>query len=310
MDDVILTRDLTLPGERAAVYRGVREGRLTRLARGAYCDAELAASTMPEERHRAAMRALSAIRPGLVFGGVSAALAWHRPLLGAAPAVPTVVIPSFGGGRTAREVTVHTTSTPFEVVDLGEVRATTLARALTDAGRVLPVESAVAMMDHALAPKRTKESGLATARLSRADLEEELSRGSARGRARARFAIEFADGDAGSPGESWCRVLIDRLGFARPVLQREFFDQDGFIGRVDFCWPQYRVVAEFDGAGKYQREALRGGRDPAQVVIDEKLREDRLRAIGMSVTRPSWSDLREPLRLREKLSRAGVPQRM
>src|SRR5674476_401682 len=48
-------------------------------------------------------------------------------------------------------------------------------------------------------------------------------------------------------------------------------------GRVDFWWPGARVVGEFDGRVKYGR-ANPSGRPPEDVLWDEKLREDRLRA--------------------------------
>jgi hypothetical protein len=121
--------------------------------------------------------------------------------------------------------------------------------------------------------------------------------------------IAFADGRAGSPGESISRVLIRMLGFPEPDLQTGFWDDEGFIGYVDFWWPEQRIVGEFDGFGKYLREELRDGRSPAEVVVAEKVREDRLRAQVRTVVRWGWAAARSPRALESRLRAAGLPPR-
>jgi hypothetical protein len=78
------------------------------------------------------------------------------------------------------------------------------------------------------------------------------------------------------------------------------------IARADFGWPKLRTVGEFDGRAKYGRR-LPGDRNPADAVYEEKLREDRLRALGFTDIRWSWSDLEDfaptAARLRAALSR-------
>jgi very-short-patch-repair endonuclease len=70
---------------------------------------------------------------------------------------------------------------------------------------------------------------------------------------------------------------------------------------VDFWWPSARVIGEFDGKGKYLREEYSGGRSIADIVIDEKLREDRLRALGATVVRWGWSEAASSARLLARL---------
>lgn len=304
--ELVFTRDLNIPGDRAALYREVARGRLVRLTAGAYLDAAAWADALPEDRHRAVLAAVARMRPDEVFGGVSAAIAWHRPLLGPPPARPEVIVHNAGGGRSRRSTCARTTNVPFDVVHFCGLRVTTLARSLVDAARVSSTARAVAMLDHAMSGARSDEPAPASARVTIEDLLAELELGSPRGSARARTAIEFADGAAGSPGESWSRVLIDRLRFPRPVLQQEFRDADGLIGYVDFWWPEFGVIGEFDGEGKYRREKYTRGRDTASIVVDEKVREDRLRAIVGGVARWGWDDLREPSRLSRKLEVAGL----
>lgn len=121
----------------------------------------------------------------------------------------------------------------------------------------------------------------------------------------------FADADAESVGESVSRVLMDQWGLEPPQLQVRFVvDVDGGSRvRVDFHWPERGIVGEFDGLAKYQKPELLAGRRPEDVVVEEKLREDALRRLGLRVVRWVWADLRHPTRLRDMLLAAGVPFR-
>jgi hypothetical protein len=81
------------------------------------------------------------------------------------------------------------------------------------------------------------------------------------------------------------------------------------VGYSDFYWEGSRTVGEFDGIAKYQKPEYLKGRTPGQVVVDEKLREDRIRATGRNVVRWMWADLWSPGELERKLSAAGVSRR-
>ncbi|WP_210508625.1 hypothetical protein [Naasia sp. SYSU D00057] len=116
-------------------------------------------------------------------------------------------------------------------------------------------------------------------------------------------ALEFATPLAESPGESLSRVVIHELGLPAPILQQEFRDGRGFIGRVDFWWPEQQVIGEFDGAIKYGTR-LPGA--PEDRLWQEKLREDRLRGVNPKVVRWVWDDLKVPQRLAALLAAAGV----
>ncbi|RJU02639.1 hypothetical protein D6T65_00515 [Arthrobacter frigidicola] len=118
--------------------------------------------------------------------------------------------------------------------------------------------------------------------------------------------LDFSCGDAESPGESLSRVQMMVMGFPVPELQHVFSDARGLIGRVDFYWPQARLVGEFDGLVKYSKPEYLNGRTPSEVVIEEKRREDRLRALGLRVVRWTWDDLRDPALLRDLLTSAGL----
>ncbi len=67
-------------------------------------------------------------------------------------------------------------------------------------------------------------------------------------------------------------------------------------------------MGEFDGHEKYSAQRFLKGRTPAQIVIEEKNRENRLRALGYNVLRWEWADLENPQKLITLLRSAGLPQ--
>jgi hypothetical protein len=75
------------------------------------------------------------------------------------------------------------------------------------------------------------------------------------------------------------------------------------IGYADFGWPTYRTVGEFDGQIKYGR-LLRPGQEPGDAVFAEKVREDQIRAAGLTVVRWTWSEIPRFEAVAERLLRA------
>ncbi len=171
---------------------------------------------------------------------------------------------------------------PDEVVEVDGLAVTSLARTVTDLARRASFESAVVTVDAALAGET----------VTTAELRRALQRCTGwPGCPKAGRVLAFADGRAESVGESRSRVALARLGLPPPVLQWEVRrDSSELVGRVDFGWPDRGVVGEFDGKIKYGR-LLRPGQSPGEVMYAEKLREDDLRAEGLTVVRWNWDDL-------------------
>jgi hypothetical protein len=130
----------------------------------------------------------------------------------------------------------------------------------------------------------------------------------ARRRARLTRVLDFANGLAMSPGESISRVHMAARGFAPPELQHPVHDAQGHAGDVDFYWKGARIAGEFDGRTKYMKAEYLRGRTSSQVVIAEKVREDRIRAVGLHVVRWLWETAVSPAALERCLRSAGVPQ--
>jgi hypothetical protein len=187
------------------------------------------------------------------------------------------------GGRRGSRVHVHSAPLePDEIVVVGGVAVTSVARTLVDLARQVPFEQAVVTVDGALYRHL----------VDRPTLDVALDRRPRwPGLPAARRALAFADARSPNPGESRSRVAIARAGLPAPVLQWVVRTASGrFVGQVDFGWPELRTVGEFDGRVKYGRE-LRAGQDPVEVLYQEKRREDELRAEDLGMVRWGWVDL-------------------
>lgn len=98
---------------------------------------------------------------------------------------------------------------------------------------------------------------------------------------------ELIDPCSESPLESWSRGHMFVFGVPTPKLQQHIVGADGVTYRVDFCWPDCRVLAEADGLAKY-------GTTPAEVrraKNRELLRQRALEAAGWTVIRWTWDEL-------------------
>ena len=98
-----------------------------------------------------------------------------------------------------------------------------------------------------------------------------------------------------------------RLATRRPRLQVPHYDSQGFIGDADFAWEGFGLVGEADGDVKYSDPRLRVGRPPERVVLDEKVREDRIRALPRRVARWRWNIAINPATLRATVRLATEP---
>lgn len=264
------------------VRRLLRDRHLHVVRRGAYVlDAP---PSEPEARHLLAVRAaLADVAADAVVSHVSAALVHGLPVWGVELARVHVIRDRRNGGRLGPGVHVHSAALdPGDVVHVAGIPVTTPSRTVADLARSQPLQQTVVVADAALHVELVTPTGLV----------EALDRSPRRpGSTAARRAIAFADGLAESVGESRSRVLMAAHGLPVPVLQHPVQSHRGRdLGRVDFWWPGWGTVGEFDGRIKYSR-LLRPGQEPGDAVWEEKLREDAIRDTGKAVVRWTWSDL-------------------
>jgi hypothetical protein len=301
---IIATADFAGTGQERWLRAAVESGVLTRIRRGYYTDTDGWVAAGARERHLLRVETTELATKGetVVFSHQSAAAIWNLPQIGELPTKVHVGVRDEWRGRSRAEVHEHvlTPGTPTAVVDDHEVIA--VADTVVLCVPSMTFAHAVALADGAIHVSRDGSSICTQNQLFGAYKRHEYRRG-----IRSGFrAIQFADTRADSPGESISRANMSLSRLEAPELQVPFYDRDGLIGIVDFYWPVAGLIGEFDGLGKYLREEYIHGRTTGEVVVAEKMREDRLRALGPSVTRWGWELANSPRELAGQLMRAGV----
>jgi hypothetical protein len=302
-DRFTLTASALTSGERNSLARAASRGTLIRVSRGVYLVPRAGERRSRDETYRDMVRARHLSSPvPLVFSHASAAALWRIPRIGPWPA-RIHALGGAGGGRSTAALLRHAGGQGVDCDVIDGVAVAPLTRTIVDLARTESTTNAVVAAGVALAGIRL---GGRTFTVRPEELISEYeSLGSRRGVRAVKFVIDFADPAAGSPGETLSRLSITRAGLTQPVLQQCFEDQQGRMF-VDFWWPEFGVVGEFDGTGKYLRSEWTDGRSAAEVVIDEKSREDRLRRQVSRVARWGWDVAGSPLRLGAQLRAAGV----
>lgn len=234
---------------------------------GQATDAHLAA------RHAHALDAAAAVlrRPAGLVGGASAALLHGLPLM-RVPELPELVVRSATTTGRRSNIWVRVAAHPPDEDDrwFGAPVAS-IPAAVGDVLRRDP-SSGLMALDAAL------HEGLMTA--GEVETLRERLRG-ARGSRRALEVLALASPLIESPLESLTHLALHDSGFPEPEPQTWLLGADGKRYRVDFFWPQYGLVLEADGRGKYQDDQLWA----------EKRRELALTRAGYRVVRVRWADL-------------------
>jgi len=234
-------------------------------------------------RAEAAQRA----RPDCVIGFGSAAVIHDLPLISGPPALVQLLVPDgtwtgIRGGVRYRECHLNAAD-----VDRGVIAVTNPTRTWIDVARTHRLPDALSVGD----------AGVRTGHLDVSEAAWTLKQlGSIRGVRLASAALLLLDGKRETALESWSLARFVEWDLPIPQFQVVFQDEVGFVARVDFYWPSGRVVGESDGQVKYQTR---------EVLYQEKRREDRLRALGLTVIRWGWTDLQQSGHaLRTRLSAA------
>jgi hypothetical protein len=203
--------------------------------------------------------------------------------------------PRVGGGQRRSLVEVHTSPlSERDLIMVGSLAVTSLARTVVDLARTLPFEQAVAAGDRALA------TGLPPAALEPV-LDDMRGWPGVR---QARRVVDFLDARSESPGGSVSRVRFAAYLMPPPEPQYRVYDDLGhLVGRADFGWEEQRVLGEFDGEIKYEK-LLRPGETVRDVLRREKEREQALRDLGWEIVRWMWADLYGRGLLRDRLLKA------
>ena len=265
-----------------------RRGAWRRLLHGIYVDARYqeAQSVTPQGRHRLECAAsLLAYRQEAHIASLSAAVLHDLPISDRLFPTEVHLLRPIGGEIRRRmrkgsdrfpvpgirvyrhELAISNREVRNGLAMTSRVHAAFMAAAFHD------LERAVALLDCAAfqSPNAIKQLR---------ELAEDW--GTMTGIGRVRKAIELARAGAQSPLESISRVRLLQLGLPEPILQFEVRDSRGLVGYADMYWEEFNVIGEADGREKYQdRKSL----------VAEKLREDRIRALGFRVVRWTWEEI-------------------
>lgn len=311
--------------EARALRRDAAAGRLVRVQRGVYVATEDWGRLRPWRRHVVRVRAaVSALPADCVVSHGSAVAVHGLPSVQGDPRRVHVIDRRRASTQCTPVLVKHGAGLEDdEIESVGDLLVTSELRTAFDVARSSGFDDGVLCLDGVM-----RRRLLVTSRLPRAaemrtrvdDLRDEfrLRFGAMadgvvgrRGELALGRAISFATPLSENGGESLVRVALHRLGAPQPILQEEFFDARGFVGRCDFFFEGFGFVLEFDGFGKYSDPRLLAGSSPAEVVRREKKREARLLGTGRvrRIERCDIDDALDPRRLAAIVRRGGVPLR-
>lgn len=306
-ENLIYVKNLaTFDNARQQHSRAVISGTEVRVARGVYLRSADWGELTPRKRYVARVHAVSATRRNRpVLSHWSAAAIWGLPFIGEWPEAVHTIVGRTAGGRSRHGVIKHSIALADEdVVEVDGLLVTSLHRTVIDLACVEKFRTAVVAADFVLLADPTgSRPTLATPEQLWAAWERaHLTRGAAGVPA----VLEASVTISGSVLESVSRVNMSVIGCPKPVLQQAFYDHRGHIGDADFSWEDDGLIGEADGQIKYLDARYRSGKTADEVVLAEKIREDRLRALPRKVTRWGWSVGIDAAALRAHLERAGL----
>lgn len=220
------------------------------------------------------------LRPGDRFSHTSAAELWGAPLparlrdevhVTAGPGLERPraqgVIGHVGGESWASRG-------PFPVSDP--------ARMFVELGTILTLEDLVAVGDHLVLDPHVLDPFDLRPHSSLAELTAFLDH-SAAGVRLARRAIKLVQEGVESAMETRLRLVLRRGGLPEPACGYELLAGSGRrIGWFDLAWPDYRVIAEYDG-DQHRTSIVQYDRDIARfdAAADEDWRVIRVRRAGL-----------------------------
>jgi len=306
---LLLSRNVITAGDRAQFYARVRRSEIVPVIRGVYVDRVLWSALDRHARQRVKSLAVTEfLGPGIVFSHSSAAALWRLPRVGVWPQKEHAILANAGaGGRSSSVLVRHAIGSAAETVEIDGLTVTGLARTVIDVAATHAFGEAVTTADAALRRTEHPHADVPRTFLTKQALRDELDAMPMRhGSSRARRAVEFSNGLADRPGESLSRVNIHLAHLPDPELQVVLYGASGRRYVVDFWWPHCRLIGEFDGAYKYSDPEFMRGRTQHQILLDEKKREDDLRAAGYKFSRWDMGIAVSPEKLRAHLTAAGL----
>ena len=274
--------------------RYIHSHNVRRVIASVYVSAPAWQQLAPWQRYLAKVHAVARTHPGLVFVLESAAALHGIGYIGS-PNYVHALADYPGAAKVSGSIQRHFYTDFLEPETLEGISLTSVADTAIDIARARHPAFGLATLDDVIRSHGIMQGHLAATN---------DGRDSSRGRANALWSIERATGIPESVLESLSIAEIEWLGFARPMLQKEF--DLGQLGkkRVDTYWPDVNVIGEADGDSKYRLHP--GGVGAA--LVEEKRREDALRRLSDGFARWGWADCRDPQLLEQILLDERIPR--
>jgi len=244
---------------------------------------------VPDSWEQRVLAACLAVGPGAVASHRSASALWG---LCEPPVVDAELSVVAGRDHRLGGVVVHRSTDLGRraITRRGAIPVTTPARTLVDLGAVQPLRLVERALDVALSRR------LVTLGRVREELDSVARRGR-RGAGILRVLLDersSTDALAESVLEARTLRLCRRYGLPEPSCQHEVYTGTRLVGRIDFAYPDHRLAIEVDGYEWHTSlHAFRHDRD----------RQNRLVAMGWTVLRFTWDDVRhDPARVARSIS--------
>ena len=250
----------------AAITRRLSSGRLVRLHREVY-----ALPGVPPSRRQTLIAAVLWAGPGSAASHRSAAELWKLD------ATVSIVEISTPRRLVSEVVTSHRVDpiAPRDLKVIDGIPTTSIDRTILDLAAVLDDEPLEDALDSALRKRLTSVPRL------RLRVRQESGR---RGMKKLRKLLEERSAD-GQPTESRFETRLNRLlldGGLPALRQFTVWDGGEFVARVDFCYPEAKVIVEADSYRWHSsRRAWQRDMD----------RRNQLTSLGWRIVHITWEDL-------------------
>lgn len=277
-----------------SIGRLVQEGLLVRLRRGCYVRGDWWATLHPDAQGRVRVHAhshgtLTTSTGGFVYSHTSAARLRKLTLWRVDGRIHLTQETPPSKVSHGADVVAHARKLmPEDMSFVAGLPCTTLERTVADCCLMFNVRQALILVDHAA----HLGADLAGLRRRCADLSGR------NGVVSLRRALELADPNCESAGESLTRELLFRLNIEPPVSQLEVNTPEG-RHRMDFAWPKRKVALEFDGKSKYFDY-----QPTEEVLFQERRREKALTEMGWVFIRVEWKHLFRETEFKYRVLRA------
>ena len=305
-----MPRRVALDPSLAALPFSVAEAHASGLGRGRLASGDLARpfhGVRALGQHSLERLFVPRLRPGDRFSHTSAAALWGAPLPSRLTRQTVHVTATDGRTRPRAAGVVGHESVHNAWVGRGGLPASDPATMFVELGRMLSVPELVAVGDYLVLDPRVLDPLDLRPYATTDQLRTAIDREPARGVRTARRALALTRRGVESPKETELRLLALSAGLPEPTCGYLLMSPRGReIGWFDLAWPEWHVIAEYDG-DQHRQSTRQYDRDISRfdAAADADWRVIRVRSFGLEARRDETV-----ARLARALKRGGwVPNR-